>query len=524
MSKTKKKNSSSYKKSKKSDVPGTVEVKKVSPYIGLLPSSTFFAKNEETTIVIGDKYFFTEKVRVRFEPLNPTLRLVKAEIQNIPKFIKPSTIQIQSLTDPNLKLKNYSVIPGINHWSQCFLPNWIGGGIEISVKKKEVVTVIRGIAVQVFNSKLILKDIENANKYHLIGLDDSFFVNGSLKFIEPIPANYKSIPQPPPFLGSTLICLFEYPATVENFSAQEQLLEFSYFVNNLQTSINYSAKINSSMNAMQLTISFLIENNSKREYNNVTIKRFYDNKFVSAFYFEGEFGSFSSMKTDETGHILLPIVNEIITTTPKLIANSKSALALLPNVPIRVDSVFISESTEVLPSIFPITRSHTDDKYRYIYKALRFSNSRNIGLGFTLVEGPIQIQKLNTNSIGYTDVVNATVKKSLIGQDVEIKFNSKVAIAITIEVKITQFSYDRKTSTITESFEIILTNNYTTTEEVLVKENVYRWNEYQIQSDPPFTQISSNKIGWRVRVAPASTSIIRYMVRYLNVPQVNLIN
>jgi hypothetical protein len=67
----------------------------------------------------------------------------------------------------------------------------------------------------------------------------------------------------------------------------------------------------------------------------------------------------------------------------------------------------------------------------------------------------------------------------------------------------------------TESFEIRVRNHKTEAVDVLVKEPLYRWNNWEItQANAKWTKYDSNTIHFPVTVAKDGEQVITYTVRY----------
>lgn len=144
---------------------------------------------------------------------------------------------------------------------------------------------------------------------------------------------------------------------------------------------------------------------------------------------------------------------------------------------------------------------------------LRFDNEEQHGLGVPLPAGRMRVAKLdeadgNLEFIG-EDVIDHTPK----GEQVLIRLGS----AFDVVGERTQVDYrvDTKTRWLEETIEIVLRNHKEEPVDVLVRENLYRWVNWEItDKSRNFEKVDARTIEFPVQVAADGEELVRYTVRY----------
>jgi hypothetical protein len=144
---------------------------------------------------------------------------------------------------------------------------------------------------------------------------------------------------------------------------------------------------------------------------------------------------------------------------------------------------------------------------------LSFKNAKANGLGIPLPAGRIRVSKEDPadGSLEFIgeDVVDHTPKD----ETVMIKLGS--AFDVVGERRQTDFSVDTRAHTMTESIEVKLRNHKSEPVTVLVKENLYRWVNWEIVSKThDFRKVDSRTIEFPVKVAANGEQTVDYTVRY----------
>jgi hypothetical protein len=144
---------------------------------------------------------------------------------------------------------------------------------------------------------------------------------------------------------------------------------------------------------------------------------------------------------------------------------------------------------------------------------LLLTNSQKNGLGIPLPAGRIRAYKLDPADgskefIG-EDVIQHTPKD----EDVMIKLGS--AFDIVGERRQTDFHVDENNHVITESFEIKLRNHKTQPVHVIIKENLYRWTNWEITDcSDKWEKIDYRTIHIPVDVPVDGEKTVTYTVKY----------
>jgi hypothetical protein len=144
---------------------------------------------------------------------------------------------------------------------------------------------------------------------------------------------------------------------------------------------------------------------------------------------------------------------------------------------------------------------------------LRMKNSEQNGLGIPLPAGRLRVYKQDeadaTNEFIGEDVISHTPKD----EEVLVKLGS--AFDIVGERKQTNFTVDSDGHVMTESFEIALRNHKKEPVSVIVKENLFRWFNWEItQSSDKWGKQDYRTIHIPVQVAPDGEKKVTYTVKY----------
>ena len=140
-------------------------------------------------------------------------------------------------------------------------------------------------------------------------------------------------------------------------------------------------------------------------------------------------------------------------------------------------------------------------------------NSKENNLGMALPKGKMRLYKRDEadGSLEFIgeDEIDHTPK------DETVKLHIGDAFDIVGERKRTDYKIDVSRHIITESFEIRVRNHKTEPVEVLVKETLYRWNNWEItESNQKWTKYDANTIHFPVKVDKDGEQVITYTVRY----------
>ena len=141
------------------------------------------------------------------------------------------------------------------------------------------------------------------------------------------------------------------------------------------------------------------------------------------------------------------------------------------------------------------------------------ANTKANHLGMALPKGKIRISKRDPadNSLEFVgeDEIDHTPK------DEKIRITTGDAFDIVGERKRTNFTVNTGGHVATESFEIKVRNHKDAPVEVVVKETLYRWNQWEIsESSDKWIKEDSNTIHFPVTIEKDGEKIVTYTVKY----------
>lgn len=144
---------------------------------------------------------------------------------------------------------------------------------------------------------------------------------------------------------------------------------------------------------------------------------------------------------------------------------------------------------------------------------IEIKNSKENQMGMPLPKGRVRMFKRDdadgTLEFVGEDQIDHTPK------DETIKLHLGDAFDVVGERKRTSFNVDTGRKVMTESFEVRVRNHKDEAVEVLVKETLYRWNNWEItESSHKYDKYDANTIHFPVKVEKDGEQIITYTVRY----------
>jgi hypothetical protein len=144
---------------------------------------------------------------------------------------------------------------------------------------------------------------------------------------------------------------------------------------------------------------------------------------------------------------------------------------------------------------------------------LRFENSEENGMGVPLPKGRIRVNQVDTDDgslefIG-EDVIDHTPKNE------EVLIRMGEAFDVVGERRTVDFTTDSRRRTIDETVEIKLRNHKDQAVKVIVKENLYRWSNWEItEKSHDFEKQDSRTIHFPVTIEPDGEVVVTYSVHY----------
>ncbi|AOE49673.1 DUF4139 domain-containing protein [Kangiella sediminilitoris] len=143
---------------------------------------------------------------------------------------------------------------------------------------------------------------------------------------------------------------------------------------------------------------------------------------------------------------------------------------------------------------------------------LRFNNSEDNNMGIPLPAGRIRVnQKDSDGSMEFIgeDIIDHTPKD----EDVLIKVGN--SFDIKGERTQTDYRVNTKSRTMSESFEITLSNHKTENVQVVIREKLYRWSQWEIKSNShEFSKQDARHIHFNVNVPASGELKVNYTVNY----------
>jgi len=162
----------------------------------------------------------------------------------------------------------------------------------------------------------------------------------------------------------------------------------------------------------------------------------------------------------------------------------------------------------------PVTdRNYGTQSNKKVDVYLGFKNAKENNMGMPLPSGRIRVSKLDDADKMLEFIGEDTIDHTPKNEKVLIKLGS--AFDVVGERRQVNFSVDTSRRTITEEIEIKLRNQKTEPVTVIVKENLYRWVNWQItHKTHDFEKTDSRTIHFPVKVAAGGEATVNYTVRY----------
>ncbi len=144
---------------------------------------------------------------------------------------------------------------------------------------------------------------------------------------------------------------------------------------------------------------------------------------------------------------------------------------------------------------------------------LRFKNSEQNRMGMPLPSGRIRVNKLDPADDSLEFIGEDTIDHTPKDEEVLIKMGS--AFDVVGERKQIDFKVDKTRKWMEEEIEIKLRNHKEEAVKVIVKENLYRWVNWEItEKTHEFDKIDARTVYFPVTIEPDGEVTIRYTVHY----------
>ena len=142
-----------------------------------------------------------------------------------------------------------------------------------------------------------------------------------------------------------------------------------------------------------------------------------------------------------------------------------------------------------------------------------FRNTEENNLGLPLPKGRIRAYKQDPNDGTLEFIGEDLIDHTPRNETVRIKLGN--SFDVVGERKVVDFKVDNARKTMTETVEIEVRNQKKVIQDVVVRENLYRWKTWEIvERNEPFKKMNANTVEWRLKIAPEGTGKIRYKVVY----------
>jgi len=144
---------------------------------------------------------------------------------------------------------------------------------------------------------------------------------------------------------------------------------------------------------------------------------------------------------------------------------------------------------------------------------LRFNNAKDKGMGMPLPAGRIRVSKVDPADGTLEFIGEDTIDHTPKDEEVLIKLGS--AFDVVGERKQIDFNVDTRRDWMDETIEIKLRNHKEQAVDVIVKENLYRWVNWQITAKShEYKKIDARTVHFPVNVPADGEVTIRYTVHY----------
>lgn len=302
----------------------------------------------------------------------------------------------------------------------------------------------------------------------------------------------------------------------------EQLIEVAYQTAGINWQADYNAVLNAKDTALDLGGWVTINNQSGATYKDAKLKLIAgDVRRLQQPMPEGAVGSFraSGMAKEAAGFEEKSFFEYHLYTLgrPATVAqNQTKQIELLQTADVPVKKVFLYDGA---PQYRFYGGLNTDASYgneegnKKVNVIIELKNSKDNHMGMALPKGKVRLYKRDEadGSLEFIgeDEIDHTPK------DETIKLHIGDAFDVVGERKRTNFTIDVNAHVMTESFEIRVRNHKAEPIEVLVKESLYRWSNWEITAaNQKWTKYDSNTIHFPVKVDKDGEQVITYTVRY----------
>ncbi len=206
--------------------------------------------------------------------------------------------------------------------------------------------------------------------------------------------------------------------------------------------------------------------------------------------------------------------------------NATQQLALFPTVQgVKVEKVLVYYGLDARNWIFPnpaLDRNLGQQSNKKVDVYIRFDNREENNLGIPLPKGKMRVFKMDRPA-GARANDNGNGSLEFVGEDLidhtarnaEVLVKIGQAFDVTGERVQTDFNVDQRAHVMQETIRITLKNAKDVEQKVVVRENLYRWINWEIiEKSDDFEKIDSRTIHFEVTVPPEGEKVVTYTVKY----------
>jgi hypothetical protein len=196
--------------------------------------------------------------------------------------------------------------------------------------------------------------------------------------------------------------------------------------------------------------------------------------------------------------------------------NQTKQIELLKTADVPLKKIFLYEGTpqyRFYGGLMTEPSFGSEESNKKINVIIEVKNSKDNHMGMALPKGKVRLYKRDEADAALEfigeDQIDHTPK------DETVRLHIGDAFDVVGERKRTDFRVDSGGHVMTETFEIKIRNHKTEPVDVLVKEVLYRWNNWEItKSSHKWTKYDSNTIHFPVTIDKDGEQVIMYTVRY----------
>lgn len=162
----------------------------------------------------------------------------------------------------------------------------------------------------------------------------------------------------------------------------------------------------------------------------------------------------------------------------------------------------------------PMTdRDYGNQSNKKVDVYLRFKNAKDNQLGIPFPAGKVRVAKLDEADKSLEFIGEDIIDHTPRDETIQIKLGS--AFDVVGERRQVAFRVDSSAKWIEEDIEVKVRNQKEEPVTVIVKENLYRWTNWNIiKKSQNFTKEDSRTVHFPVRIAKSGEAVVRYTVKY----------